>query len=199
MSGGVWRCALRALLRGVHRHGTRLLAISLLGLTAASCGSTGMPLGPLAASRSASIAIESIDGPPPALTRKLATTLGEEAEARQLVVVPREEAAQYRVRGYLSTHVERDKTLISWVWDVYGADKRRAFRITGEERSDSDVRATNKRDAWAAVDDRVLRRIARSGMDRILVYLNSSEAELPSPLQVMIPLTTNASSQLPPS
>lgn len=205
MLSGVWQCAFGALLGGVHRHGLSIFAIFLFGLATAGCNTNGEPLGPLAASRSASIAIESIDGPPPALTRKLAATLGEEAEVRQLVVVPREEAAQYRVRGYLSTRVERDKTTISWVWDVYGADKRRALRITGEEPSENTNRDANKRDDWAAVDDRVLRRIARSGMDRILVYLNSAEAEplipMPSmiPTNASIPLTTNANIQLPPS
>ncbi len=194
MSSGVWRCAFSASLGGVHRYGLRLLAISLFGLTAAGCNINGEPIGPLAAGRSASIAIESIDGPPPAITRKLAATIGEEAEARQLVVVPREESAQYFVRGYLSTHVERDKTSISWVWDIYRADKHRALRITGEEPSGS-----NARDVWAAVDDRVLRRIARSGMDRILVFLNSSETEPLIPAPVMIPLTTNAVIQPPPS
>jgi hypothetical protein len=193
MSSGVWRCAFGASLRGVHRHGLRLLAISLFGLTATGCNINGEPIGPLAAGRSASIAIESIDGPPPALTRRFAKTLGEEAEARQFVVVPREDSAQYFVRGYLTTHVERDKTSIAWVWDVYGADKRRAFRISGEEPSGS-----NARDAWAAVDDGVLRRIARSGMDRILVYLNSSEREPLIPASVMVPLTTNAEIQPPP-
>ena len=179
----------------------------MLGLMAAGCSTSGESLGPLAAGRRASISIESIDGPPPALTRKLATTIGEEAEARQFVIVPREEAAQFVVRGYLSTHVERDKTLISWVWDVYGTDKRRAMRITGEEQGAKFARDPNKGDDWAGVDDRVLRRIAQSGMDRILVFLNSSKAESHFPMPAMIPpttnaaipLTTNAMIRLPPS
>lgn len=196
MSGGVWRCAFGASLRGVHRHGLSLLAISLVSLSAAGCSTSGETLGPLASSRKASIAIESIDGPPPALTRKLATTIGEEAEARQLVVVPREEAAQYFVRSYLSTHVEHDKTSVSWVWDVYGADKRRALRITGEEESGKNVRQANKNDDWAGVDERVLRRIARVGMDRILVYLNTAEAEPLIPIPAMIPPTTNVANPL---
>jgi hypothetical protein len=192
MLSRVWRCAFGASLRGVRRHRLRLLALSMLGLSAAGCSTNGESLGPLASGRRASIAIESIDGPPSALTRKLATTIGEEAEARQLVVVPREEAAQYVVRGYLSTHVEHDKTSVSWVWDVYGADKRRALRITGEEQGVKIARDANKGDDWAEVDDRVLRRIAQTGMDRILVFLNSSEAEPVFPVPAMIPLTTNA-------
>ena len=106
------------------------------------------------------------------------------------MIVPRDEAA-HQCSSYLSTHVERERLLIV-VWDVYGADKRRALRITGEEQGAKVARNTAKGDDWAGVDDRVLRRIAQSGMDRILVYLNSSEAESPFPVPVMIPLTTNA-------
>jgi hypothetical protein len=196
MSGGVWRCACGASPRGSYRRKFRLFAMSvlgtLLGFAAAGCSSDTGSLGPLTAGRRASITIESIDGPPPALTRKLATTINEEAEARQFVIVPREEAAQFIVRSYLSTHVERDKTSVSWVWDVYGADKRRALRITGEEQGAKIARDSNKGDDWAGVDDRVLRRIAQSGMDRIVGYLNSPEAEPVFPLPAMIPLTTNA-------
>ena len=82
MLSGVWRCAFSAPLRGVHRHRFRLFAVSMLGLSVAGCSTSGETFGPLAASRRASIAIESIDGPPPALTRKLATKMGEEAEVR---------------------------------------------------------------------------------------------------------------------
>ena len=42
-------------------------------------------------------------------------------------------AATYRVRGYVSALVERDKTTFAWVWDVYDTDKRRALRLSGEE------------------------------------------------------------------
>jgi hypothetical protein len=66
------------------------------------------------------------------------------------------------------------------------------LRITGEEQGAKVTRDTSKNDYWAGVDDRCLRRIAQIGMDRILVYLNSSEAESPFPIPAMIPLTTNA-------
>lgn len=169
-----------------------LITLLLLGLSAAACNYNGEPIGPLAASRGATLAIDSIDGPPQALARKLATSITEEAEARKLAVVPREEAAQYRLRGYLSPHVERGGTAITWVLDVYGADKRRVLRITGDEPS-----GNNSKDAWAAVDERVLRQIARNGMDRILILLNASETSETAAAPIMIPLTTNAASVPP--
>jgi hypothetical protein len=170
MLSGVLRCAAGASPRGMSRHLLRLLAVSLLALTAAACKYTGEPLGPLAAARSATIAIDSIDGPPQALTKKFATNLSEEAEVRKLAIVGRDDPAQYRVRAYLSMHAERGKSSVTWVWDVYGADKRRALRITGEEANPN-----TSREEWAAVDERVLRQIARNGMDRLLIFLNSSE------------------------
>jgi len=79
------------------------------------------------------VAFESIDGPPPDVFRRLVADLNAEAGTRKIAVVSRESAATYRVRGYVSALVERDKTTFAWVWDVYDADKRRALRISGEE------------------------------------------------------------------
>jgi len=194
MLSGIWRCAIGASPRRVYRHRLRVFAVSLIGLAAAGCNINGERLGPLAAGRSATIAIESIDGPPPAVARKLAAKLSEEAEARRLAVVSGDENSNYRVRGYLSTHVERGRTSIAWVWDIYGNDQRRALRITGEEPS-----GVNARDGWAGVDDRVLGRIAQSGMDRILVFLNSSEPEPPAFTPETAPLSTIPINHSPPT
>ncbi len=122
------------------------------------------------------MAFESIDGPPPEVFRKLVADLNDEAGARQIAVVSRDGAATYRVRGYVSALVERDKTTFAWVWDVYDTDKRRALRIAGEEPA----AAGRRRDAWAAADEQVLRRMARNGMERIAGFLNSSEPPPPS-------------------
>jgi hypothetical protein len=124
-----------------------------------------------AVSPGSTVAFESIDGPPPEVFRKLVADLNTEAGARKIAVVSRESAATYRVRGYVSALVERDKTTFAWVWDVYDADKRRALRISGEE-----LAATGKRrDAWAAADAQVVRRMAQSGMEQMAGFLNSSE------------------------
>ena len=50
-----------------------------------------------------------------------------------MAIVSREGAATYRVRGYLARAVDRGRTTIAWVWDVYDARQARALRITGEE------------------------------------------------------------------
>ena len=73
----------------------------------------------------------------------------------------REGPAAYRVRSYLAAQVSRGRTTIAWVWDVYDRDQQRALRLSGEEPA-----GKAGRDAWAAADDLVLRRIAQAGLQR---------------------------------
>jgi len=152
-----------------------MLAVAAFAASAAGCSSLPSSNGRLtlasAVSPGSTVAFESIDGLPPEVFRKLVADLNTEAGARKIAVVSRDSAATYRVRGYVSALVERDKTTFAWVWDVYDADKRRALRISGEE-----LAATGKRrDAWAAADAQVVRRMAQSGMEQMAGFLNSSE------------------------
>jgi len=163
---------------------TGMLAVAALAASAAGCSSLPSSNGRMslasAVSPSSTVAFESIDGPPPEVFRKLVADLNAEAGTRKIAVVSRESAATYRVRGYVSALVERDKTTFAWVWDVYDADKRRALRISGEEPAAPGKR----RDAWAAADEQVLRRMARNGMDQMSGFLNSSE---PPPAVAPVP------------
>jgi hypothetical protein len=147
-----------------------LAVVATLGLGVAACttatGSSSF------ASRDTTIAFESIDGPPPAVFRRLVQKLSDEAQARNVPVVTREGFAPYRVRGYLAAGIERKKkrTLISWVWDVYDAQQTRAFRISGEETVNGAAG-----DVWAAVDDATLARIAQKGMAQLSDYLRGGQ------------------------
>jgi hypothetical protein len=145
----------------------------MLAFSVAGCTTDGQPMGSFAATAAAphgaTIAFESIDGAPPTVFRKLVQNLEAEAAARQVAVVSREGAAHYRIRGYLAAQVERREAAFAWVWDVYDTDKRRALRITGEERAGS-----AGRDAWAAADEEVLRRMARAGMSELAMFLTTA-------------------------
>ena len=152
------------------RRGCALFAVVAIGLAAAGCTTDGRPVASLATPRGASVAFESIDGPPVGIFHKLVQSLNEEAQARQIAVISREQPSAYRVRGYLAAHVASGRTSIAWVWDVYDAEQRRALRIAGEEAV-----AGKHRDAWAAADGEVLRRIARSGMEGLATFLASPE------------------------
>lgn len=150
-----------------------VFAAALLAAAAAGCSSQTMtrftPVN-TGGNPGATIAFESIDGPPPDVFRKLVLTLNDEAAKRQVAVVSRSGPAAYRVRGYVSALVERDRTSFAWVWDIYDAGKRRTLRIGGEEPATA---APGNRDSWAAADERVLRSIARTGMERVAAFLDT--------------------------
>jgi hypothetical protein len=126
----------------------------------AGCASGGGTAGTsLASIGGATVAFESIDGPPPHVFARMVSLLDAESKTGNLAIVSREGSASYRVRGYLSAQVHRGRTLIAWVWDVYDRDGQRALRLAGEESA-----GRSAREAWAAADDAVLRRIAQAGL-----------------------------------
>jgi hypothetical protein len=153
--------------------------LSVVALGFAGCSSSGLPPGIANVSqRGTTVAFESIDGPPETVFRSLVQQLNQEAQARQVAVVSRESAAQYRIRGYVAAHVQGKRTTISWVWDIYDADRQRALRLAGEEAGPPG------RTAWSAADEQVVGRIARDGMTRLAAFLGSSpvpDATPPAP------------------
>jgi len=167
---GTGRRAARA--RGFASNRTRLgIAAALaLALAAAGCANSPAQMASVSTERGSSIAFESIDGPPVAVFQNLVTTLSAEAQARQVRVVSRTGDPAYRIRGYLAAIVVGGKSHISWVWDVYDAQKHRAFRVAGEE-----VFSGKSADAWALFDDPMLSRIARTSMDQIVAFLGAPD------------------------
>ena len=125
--------------------------------------------------RGASVAFESIDGPPQGQFYKLVQNLNDEAQARRLAVISRENPAAYHVRGYLAAKEVKGQTTISWAWDVFDADGHRALRISGEETAKG-----KHHDAWAAADDAMLHRIARASMDQLASFLTSPDVAAPA-------------------
>jgi hypothetical protein len=163
MQSGWGRSGASAQPVGIDRRCGRL-GILLLGLTLSACVNRGQ-IGNLTEAGRATVAFESVGGPPPAVVHKFMKSLEEEAAARRIAVVaPR--AADYRLRAYLATHNDgaaTSITSITWALDVYGADQHRAIRLSGEE--------TAAGRAWAAADDEVLHRIANAGMERFAAFL----------------------------
>src|SRR3954462_10137060 len=122
------------------------------------------------------VAFESIDGPPPPVFDRMVGVLDSESKLRNLAIVSREGAASYRVRSYLSAQVVRGRTRIAWVWDVYDANQQRALRLSGEESA-----GKAGRDAWAAADDMVLRKIAQAGLSGLSGMIDGTSADVPQP------------------
>jgi len=122
------------------------------------------------------VAFESIDGPPPQVFDRMVSVLDSESKLRNLSIVSREGGASYRVRSYLSAQVVRGRTVIAWVWDVYDSNQQRALRLSGEEPG-----GKSGRDAWAAADDLVLRKIAQAGFSGLSSMINGTPDAAPAP------------------
>ena len=165
----------------LRRAGSRVLAAVLLAATCALGGCAGGG----AASNSyamapgggsgATVAFESIDGPPPQVFDRMVGVLDSESKLRSLSVVSREGSAAYRVRSYLSAQVVRGKTMIAWVWDIYDANQQRTLRLSGEEPA-----AKAGRDPWMAADDLVLRKIAQAGFSGLSNMINGTPPDSPT-------------------
>jgi hypothetical protein len=167
MSWGWCRRADRAAVKNFRSYSVLAVACAI---ALAGCTTDGQPAASVSGPHGASVAFESINGPPPAQFSKLVQDLNDEAQARRLAVISRESPSAYRVRGYIATKVTKDHITVSWVWDVYDNDEHRALRITGEE-----IAKGRHRDAWAAADDEMLERIAGTSMDQLAAFLTSPE------------------------
>jgi hypothetical protein len=158
-----------------------LIAVVLLVVATAlgGCAGGGANSGSYAMASTGSgptVAFESIDGPPPQVFDRMVGVLDSESKLRNLSIVSREGGASYRVRSYLSAQVVRGKTVIAWVWDVYDNNQQRALRLSGEEAA-----GKAGRDAWAAADDLVLRKIAQAGLSGLSGMINGTPDAAPAP------------------
>ena len=154
-----------------------LLAVSCALGGCAGGGATGSGSYAMASTGSGpTVAFESIDGPPPQVFDRMVGVLDSESKLRNLSIVSREGGAAYRVRSYLSAQVVRGRTVIAWVWDVYDNNQQRALRLSGEEAA-----GKAGRDAWAAADDLVLRKIAQAGLSGLSGMINGTPDAAPSP------------------
>lgn len=158
------------------------VALLGLGLALAGCQTDGTGY---ASGSSKTLAFESIDGPPKATFEKLVTQLTTEAQTQKVSVVSRAEPAAYRVRGYLAVNSSKDKTSVTYVWDVFDANKQRVARLTGEE-----VVKRPKGDAWQACDEDVLNRIAGMSMAALAETVG---APPPAPAAAAAPAPATAS------
>jgi hypothetical protein len=158
------------------------MAATLLAIACGfgGCAGGGGASGPMAmAGAGATVAFESIDGPPPRVFERMVGVLDSESKLRNLQIVSRDGAAAYRVRSYLAAQVSRGRTTIAWVWDVYDRDQQRALRLSGEETA-----GKAGRDAWAGADDLILRKIAQAGLSGLSGMINGTapaEASPPAP------------------
>ncbi len=164
-----------------------IVLCAMVGLAAAGCTTTKTSVrsAPGAPDANATVAFESIDGPPSAVFQRLVQKLNAEAEARKVPVVSHAKAAPYRVRAYVALGVYRKKNqgVVSWVFDVYDAQQERTVRFSGEEPAAAPGRTLGHAaaDPWQAVDDDALMRVARAGMERLAGYFRPAAAVASAP------------------
>jgi hypothetical protein len=168
--------------RSAPRAAVTIMLLAMAGALGGCANSGGVSnafaMAPATPNNSATVSFESIDGPPPQVFERMVSVLDSESKLRNLAIVSREGAAAYRVRSYLSAQIVRGRTTIAWVWDVYDHDQHRALRLAGEEPAGSKA----GRDAWAAADDLVLRKIAQAGLSGLSGMINgTAPADAPTP------------------
>ncbi|HEY7301726.1 MAG TPA: hypothetical protein VH684_27875 [Xanthobacteraceae bacterium] len=137
----------------------------LCALAAGACVATGETTGSIGGARGITVAIESIDGPPYPVVRKITQDLAAQASARRIVVVEHGKEAAYRLRGYLATHATPSGISIAWAWDVYDSAQHRVFRLRGEDRT------AGSGQSWLTVDDQTLLRIVNASLDQLAGFL----------------------------
>lgn len=152
------------------RAASRTLSVAGLAIGAAlmlaACNPDNKPNVAAVQPRGATVAFESIDGPPQAQFHTLVQDLNNEAQARRVAVASREQPSAYRVRGYLAATVDKGQTTISWVWDVFDRDQRRALRISGSEIAKAGQ-------GWQAADGAMMQRIANNSMSQLAAFLTA--------------------------
>src|SRR5713101_9443952 len=93
------------------------VAVTLLGFACGlgGCVSDGAGSGSfaMAGSNGATVAFESIDGPPPQIFDRMVSVLDSESKLRNLSIVSREGTSSYRVRSYLSAQVNHGPAVAS--------------------------------------------------------------------------------------
>jgi hypothetical protein len=98
---------------------------------------------------------------------RLIADIARESEARRVLVVSRNESAEYRVRGYLSAHNEGAEGKVAWVFDVFDAGRRRTVRLSGEEPAAAG-------EAWSSANDGLVSKIAAQSVAELSQWLAST-------------------------
>jgi hypothetical protein len=150
----------------------RLLSAAILGsavLALAACTETAGDFNadatPRARAPGVPVALVSLDGAPETVTAKLSSAIARQASRRDILIVGIDGKPRYQVRGYLAAQPLPDgKAELSWVFDIFDAQHKRAKRFSGQEimKGGQD---------WSAVSDQQLQIVAFKALDEIAEFL----------------------------
>jgi hypothetical protein len=142
--------------------------LAVLCLVLAGCNENGPLSGAgmvKAPAGAAPVALLSLEGAPTDVTARLASALSSEAQARAIALVPGSGSPRYKLKGYLAAAPSTGGATVTWVWDVFDGARQRTQRLEGTEQ-------VSGADAWQAIDDAALSRIAGRSMDGVARFLS---------------------------
>jgi hypothetical protein len=150
----------------------RLVLAGLAAIPLAACNETTGDFNPATPPRARApgvpVALVSLDGAPEAVISRLSVAMSQQAARRDIAIVGIDGKPRYQVRGYLSAHVDGGEGQLSWAFDIFDAQKKRARRVSGQEA----LRGGG--DAWTGVTDAHLTAIAFKSLDDIAEFLAAS-------------------------
>ena len=150
----------------------RLLCAAVFGsaaLALAGCMETASDFNanapPRARAPDVPVALVSLEGAPEPVTARLSSAIARQASRRDIQIVGIDGKPRYQVRGYLAAHpLAEGKAELSWAFDIFDAQHKRAKRFSGEE-------IISRGQDWSAVSDQQLQIVAFKALDEIAEFL----------------------------
>jgi len=113
------------------------------------------------------VSLAPIIGAPDAIAKQIQQDFTSAAERQRIAVAPKDERADFTLRGYVVASKEKAATKVSYIWDVTDAAGRRVNRIAGEEV----VTGNASKDPWAAVTPGVAQGIAEKAANAFAAWV----------------------------
>ena len=151
----------------------RSLLTFLAALPLAACVETASDFNPSAPPRARApsgvpVALISLEGAPESVISKLSTAIAGQAARRDITIVGIDGKPRYQLRGYLSAYAAADgKGELSWAFDIFDAQKKRARRFAGQEPLSGGA-------DFSAVGDSHVQAVAFKALDEIAEFLAAS-------------------------
>jgi hypothetical protein len=143
-------------------------------LALAACNETASDFNPSAPPRARApgvpVALVSLEGGPETVVSRLSVAIAAQAQRRDILIVGIDGQPRYQVRGYISAHSEGAEGELSWAFDIFDAQRKRARRVSGQEK------IRNGGDPWAGATDPILTAVAFKALDDIAEFLASAPA-----------------------
>jgi hypothetical protein len=147
----------------------RVVIAGGLAAALAGCNETVNDFNPSAQPRARApgvpVALVSLEGGPEVVVSRLSLAISQQAARREITIVGPDGQPRYQVRGYISAHAEGAEGELSWAFDIFDAQRKRARRVSGQEK----LRGGG--DPWAAVTDGHLAAVAFKASDDIAEFL----------------------------